>query len=475
MILMSVILGMCLNAMLGYWLTRCFFNDAFKQVEPVSRLILIYLIGQFLGSMTYWLWLLLGVHVYGTWILLDLIVIGTLAYGASQHKNSQKNTLTQAVSLSQQQLVTWLVFAGIGWVMVWCLGWHIARLPYGGWDAAAMWNYRVSYIALPREQWLDIFKTPAAHPDYPLMHSLTAARLCALTGHWQPVVTAWLGVAHALVVLVLLLGTVMQRVGIRIAILGAMLLVASNLWWEYSSWQYADITLCCYMFASAVMFCHWFDRNDPDHHGLLYAALLLLGTCAWTKNEGWPWVIGMGVVILACLWFKPIPGKTKWLMRCTLCLLAVLWMPLTVHWMSEQGNGMVRGMVSEDVSRRLFDPQRMIMIASYYWQFLRLFYPWLITVMLLAVCLLSRYRPNSSRSRVGWLVILLFVGQLSVYLLVFMTTEHDLKWHLHTAAKRLFNQIWPLWILGCCLLAADEKTVWARERSSHALQSQPQH
>ena len=471
MILMSVIIVVGINCLLGYSLVRCFFEDAFKKIEPMSRWVLIYLLGQLLGSMTYWIWLLVGLHAYGTWILLDVLVIGSLLLAARRHHMSSVMPTLSASSLNPQQVVTWLLMGVLSLLMVWCLKWHVAKMPYGAWDAAAMWNFRVSYIALPYEQWTNIFKSTSPHPDYPLMHSISAARFCALTGAWQPAVTAWFGVGHAIAVLLLLVGTVMQRVGIWIAILGAMLLCASDIWWEYTTWQYADITLSTYMFACVVLICHWFFRIDSDRHALLYAAMLLLGTCAWTKNEGWPWVFGVGLLILLCVCFKSFPNQSRLLLQSAGCLALVLWMPLSVHLMSGQTNDMVKGVVSDGLFDRLMDAQRLEMIASFYWLYLNALYPWGIALLLLGVCLLSRYSRQASRSCVGWLVLLLFLGQLSVYLLTFLMTYHDLKWHLHTAGDRLFNQIWPLWILGTCLLAGCEKSASTQDNPNAALQT----
>ncbi len=469
MIFLSVMVGLALNLLLGLSLTVCITRHRFKQIEPISRWSLIYLLGQLLGSMTYWVWLLLGVHAYGTWILLDLLVIGGFLFVAYRRRQTLFPGIFRGERLSQQMIVAWYVMGALSLLMIWCLSWHVARMPYGAWDAAAMWNYRVSYITMPHAQWTDIFEASVGHPDYPLLHSISAARLCALTGNWQPTVTAWFGVGHALLVLILLLGTVMQRVGVWPAILGAMLLLASDIWWEYTTWQYADITLCCYMFASLVMFCHWLSRQQMDRHALLYATLLLLGTCAWTKNEGWPWVFGISMVILIRLCLEPIPNRRQLIFCSAGCLALVLWMPLSVHMMVQQSNDMVSGLLSDGVFQRLMDTQRLEMIISFYWLYLRLLYPWVIALLLLGICLFIRLNQPRPRSRIGWLVMLLFFGQLSVYLLTFMATPHDLKWHLHTAGDRLFNQVWPLWILGTCLLAGCEKSAKSQHGPSSAL------
>ena len=457
MIVLSVCVGVILNWLLGRSLVACLFEGAYRQLESVSRWALVYLTGQLLGSMTYWIWLCFDIHMYASWMLPDLLLIGVLFYFAYRKRKLNQSIHVPSPSMKQNQIFIWLAFAGVTFLILTYLASIIAKAPYGGWDAAAMWNYKVSYLVEPAANWTNVFGVFSSHPDYPLMHSISLARLCALTGDWQPLVSAWFGPFEAVLTLIVLVGTVMHMIGLRVALLGGLLLCVTDIWWEYATWQYADVTLGCYMLSGVALWTQWWCRDYREDQRLLFWSLLFVGACAWIKNEGWPYVLGMSLLTVIHLYFKPCKHKTTVLILAGCALMSVLWMPLWVHMLAAQTNDLIRGTREINLIQQLMSPDRIGKVAGFYWLYLRLLYPWGVAILFFGTCLtigLMRPRP---RSRLAIVVYLIFLGQWGVYLMVYMTTTHPLHWLLHTSGDRMFNQIWPIWILATCFLADCQK------------------
>jgi hypothetical protein len=460
MIYLSAAVGIALNFLLGYSLTKCFFTGTVRNIEPVSRVAMIYLTGQCLGSMTYWVWLLLGMHVKGTWIILDLIVAAVfLMLGKHLRSNKESDTKQEfyRTRFNRLRLGVWLLMLCLAVIISWAVSWHNAKAPYGYWDAAAMWNYKVSYMAGPEKNWINIIRSMSAHPDYPLLHSISATRLCALTGQWQPQLTCWFSLMQALLMLVILVGAIMDMVSEWVALLVGVLFYTTEAFWKHTSWQYADVTLSCYMLAGLAMWCRWYCLSERKDTLLLYWSILLIGTCAWVKNEGWPWVVIMTLLTVFVIVFAMSQGRIRRLVMIGLCLVVVLWMPLSVHLMVQQNNDILNAVLHDRTYGQIADGSRFEVIVMYLSQYIIHLYPWGMIVMLFLACMIIRtLQPRSKRSNVWWLMMLMFAGQFAVYILVYMLTHHDLKWHLHTSGQRVLLHIWPIFLLAIGLIPASK-------------------
>ena len=395
------------------------------------------------------------------WILVELLLVCLLTLCGRTRKAcvlTPKPTLLENENISRRvfRYVTWsLVFLGLI-----AVGLSVATLslkaPYGLWDAAAMWNLRVVYLANPTEQWQQIFSSDTAHPDYPLFHSLCAARLCALYGQWHPNVTLWFSFAHGAMTVLMLVGLLMRKTSIFAALLAGAILLGTQYWWGMAFWQYADHTLGCYMIASAVLLCLWLHQQDIKQRKAIWILVLLAvmtSACAWTKNEGWPWVFWMSLIVGVRVLM--VNRSQLLLMAAIWCgaLATVLWMPLSVHLMADVPNDMVSGIATSSLTSRLFDWQRTCLIFKYVWDvFLKLHPVW---ALLLSIVWVLTFRPwQRLRQRLpAYGVLLLICLQILTYWLVYQITPYDLDWHLGTSSNRLMLQVWPTVVLGLFLLA----------------------
>jgi hypothetical protein len=226
-------------------------------------------------------------------------------------------------------------------------------------------------------------------------------------------------------------------------------------------WQYADHTLGCYMVASAGVLCLWLneDNTSRSYGGLLILLAWLTGACAWSKNEGWPWVLSVNLVVMVTL----IRMGAQRMITLGICWIGaqalVLWMPLSIHLLAETSNDIVSSFSISAVMGKLFDLQRTQTILSFfgslYWKVLP---PWCSMLGLLWI-LMDRPWRHFKANIAGWIVLLLASLQLTAYLLIFQVTPHDLHWHLGTAANRLLLQVWPVILLGGFMLTCPARSL----------------
>ncbi|MBL4701715.1 MAG: hypothetical protein JKX85_10715 [Phycisphaeraceae bacterium] len=461
MIEFSALIGIIFNFALGWQCLRLMHWQTALNGGLMVRIVLAYLLGQLLTSLIYYVMLLLWPNAFLGWILVELLLVCLLAIcGRTRqaHASALEPTPAQNDNMLHRVFcyVTWcVVFLGLVAVLL-SVRTLALKAPYGLWDAAAMWNLRVVYLAHPTEQWQQIFSSDTQHPDYPLFHSLSAARLCVLYGQWNPLVTQWFGFAHGAMAVLMLVGVLMRKASIFAALLAGAILLGTQYWWGITFWQYADHTLCAYMTASAVLLYLWLSEQDIKQRSAIWMFVLLAlmtGTCAWTKNEGWPWVFWVSLIVgvRVCV----VNRSRLFPMAAVWCgaLTAVLWMPLSVHLMADATNDMVTGISTSSLTSRLFDWQHTCLIFEYVWDvFLKLHPVW---ALLLSIVWVLTFRPwQRLRQRLpAYGVLLLISLQILTYLLVYQLTPHDLDWHLGTSVNRLMLQVWPIVVLGLFLLA----------------------
>jgi hypothetical protein len=85
--------------------------------------------------------------------------------------------------------------------------------------------------------------------------------------------------------------------------------------------------------------------------------------------------------------------------------------------------------------------------------------------MILALYALCAGLDRKSAVRSGMKVALMVVLMLLGYFFVFVTTPHDLTWHL-LAFERLLVQLWPSLLLAILLLTATPTWIQAAQRRS---------
>jgi hypothetical protein len=124
-------------------------------------------------------------------------------------------------------------------------------------------------------------------------------------------------------------------------------------------------------------------------------------------------------------------------------------------------NDLVAGQGQQSTLSRLTDPTRYAMIArAFGGEFLTTIGPWAALTLALAFVLLGP-APRTSRG-VAVLPLLVLVLMLLGYFAVYLTTPHNLAWHLASSLHRLYVQLWPLALLGYFLIVATPEEAAAR-------------
>lgn len=454
MTLLSLLVTVSLNLLLGW---QCLRLLGWQRHEPVGlpvRVVLSYLLGQLISSLTYFIWLLCMLDVFLGWLGLDmLIAIIMLTLGRSGTWRQQLNQPWPGDKPQDRmwlRTLIWFVLLLALPVIAVTVSWLAMRVPYGAWDAAAEWNLRAMFLVQPDQHWQYVLSEHVANSDYPLLHCIALARLFAFSGDWSSVVSQWFAFAHAVMAMILLVGTLMRLTRAWVALLAGMLLIGTKFWWGMTCWQYADHTICAYMLASAVMLGFWLHTHTQSLRqsaGLLIVLALLTGACAWTKNEGLTWVIGMSLIVFASLLIRHQPRQWALCAAWILGLVVIMWMPMTVKLMSHQQSVVMAGMSEISLSDRLFDVHRTVAIFKQLGQIFYFNHPDMALLLAVVLLLSLAKRINGSILWIKSAVLLLWILQVGSILLVYQLTTQPLAYYIGTSADRLMLQLWPVLLL----------------------------
>lgn len=444
-----------MNAALGFASLRLLRFPITQWAGRMVYVVTAYLLGQLITSAIYFVMLLIHPTDDCYWLWVELILLVGLLL-AGRGKSIRSLPIAKPVSFSVMCGMVWLVaLAGILVIALTVTSLSKAT-PYGFWDALAMWNLRVAYLAQPTDAWRQIFSNDVQHPDYPLLHSISAARLCAWHGSWDSTLTLWFGFGHAMMTLLLIIGLTLHCVGVWAASLLLLLMFGASHWWGMAAWQRADHTVGSYMTLSVVLLWLFVQKSSEQrdtNKALLILLAMMTGACAWAKNEGWPWVISVSLLVM----FSALRHATKrQILQYALVwiggLVVVLWMPLLVHAMAVVSNDLFVTPTESTFSERLLDWHRTRQIVVQVSQFFYGEYS-LWSLIFLGMWILScQPWQNRFQSHAAVSVLLVVILQILSYLFVYQITPHDLSWHIITSSNRLVLQIWPALLLGSVLL-----------------------
>ena len=339
----------------------------------------------------------------------------------------------------------WVPFAASAAVAVNYLVKYWDRDPFGHWDAVAIWNLRARFLFRTDANWADAFSPLNLHTDYPLFVPATIARGWCYAGAESEAAP----VAVAVVMLVLAAGALVSglnhlRGGGQGWLAGAVLLAAFP-FLQTAGFQYADVPLSFFVLAAvAVLVVHdqsgGMSRTPPILAGALAAA------AAWTKNEGQLAFVALVLCRAVVLKRRKSLREMMWFFAGAVPAAVAL---AVLKFGYAPPNDLVAGQGGGTFGR-LTDPVRYAQISVAFGEQLWAFGPGLLFALAGYALLVGR--PPAERRVKGtgmaWAVVgLLAAGYGGVYL----TTPHDLGWHLNTSLVRLFAQVWPLFLFALFL------------------------
>jgi hypothetical protein len=322
--------------------------------------------------------------------------------------------------------------------------------PHGHWDAYSFWNMRARFLFRAADTWRDAFSPLQNHPDYPLFVPATVTRCWVYAGAESTLAPFLVGLLMgALTVGLVVAALALLRGGGQGWLAGAALL-GSHQYVSTVGVQYADVPLGFFMAAAVVAFA-LHDRTGRTSRFFPALAGGMAGLAAWTKNEGLLFLVALAAGRFGAAAVGPglraFAREQKWF------ALGLLPAALTLAYFKlafAPPNDLVAGdrpplaTLLADWSRH---EQILDALAGSAWGLGRYLLP------VLAAYALLVGRPPADRRAPGLAApALTLAAMLAGYYAVYLTTPHDLQWHLNTSADRLLVQLWPLAVV-CYFLA----------------------
>jgi hypothetical protein len=362
-------------------------------------------------------------------------------------------------------------------------------LPNGeGWDSFAIWNLHARFLFRSGTTWQEGFSPliPWSHPDYPLLLPAAIAHFWTYLGHESQAVPSIIGLVFTLCTAGVLFSALMILRGRYLAMLGCMALLATPLFVEQGTSQYADVPLSFFLLATVALVClRDLRMNASSSAGLMVLAGVACSFAAWTKNEGLLFLFALLVarfVVLVRDRTRRSEGEARSRTSFAPLLLSVLPLLLVIiwfkHFIAPPGDLFTNGATT---IHKLINPSRYWPVFKWYGrQFFR-FGHWLWapgTVLVSFLYFATRTsdlagglaaRPQDSRQDAGaterggpereagfQACVLALLLTLAGYFFIYVITPYDVYWHLRFSLNRLFLQVWPSAIFLCLLrIAAD--------------------
>jgi hypothetical protein len=422
-----------------------------------------------LSSCTYFLWLFfVGVpgRSYHACELSVFAAVGLLGWALArasatvpQHAPHPSGAGTQYTFLIIA-FVAALVLAAVGAIGAY---WQV---PLGDWDAWAIWNQRARFLFRAGDQWRQAFSPVFVHTDYPLLLPSSNVRWWSYLGaecEWTP----WfLGCLFIFATVGMLTAGVCRLRSRSQGLLAGMALLGTIPFLHRGTLQYADVPLSFFILA-AVASLVLYDTSERPHKGLLVLAGLLAGLAAWTKNEGWLFLIVLPVARGAVVWRRCGVRKVFGELCCWSAGVGPVLAVVVLQKACLAGdNEIVGGQGWEATLTRILDPSRYwYIVPTLVVAVLHLARP-LVVVLPLWLLFLgpARNRPRGTRglATAGAVPSLMLAG----YFLVYLITPCDLHWHVNTSVDRLLLHLWPSGLWALFLWLATPEEVWAEESAA---------
>lgn len=337
-------------------------------------------------------------------------------------------------------------------------------MPLSGWDAWFIWFVKARAFFLDGSVKAAFLTDPAYvqdHPDYPLLVPLAISWIYTALGSAQEEAgkiiyplqfAALLSVFHFGVRRLTgsrtigLLFTALLCVTPLVLVHGAGFPVQIDSAYTGKDFTgYADLALSAY-FLGAAIFILLYAREGRGPFAFIAALMLAMGS--WTKNEGLTFALLGFIILAASALLQKGKGRDLRTLALALVPLALFILPWSVYKaVLGLGNEYVQSMGTGVFFSNL---TRLGQIIPYMAVFLFLkpgvmglvWWAWAAsTVLSLRLVISSKTLALHS----------LILGQLGIYIFVFIITPVDLNWHLATSVDRLLLHFIPLAMLAAAL------------------------
>jgi hypothetical protein len=323
--------------------------------------------------------------------------------------------------------------------------------PHGTWDAWAIWNMRARFLFRGQPLlWQEAFSPELAysHLDYPLLLPLSVSRAWTFLGSDTPMAPVLLAALFAAATVAVAGISVARARTPAHGLIAAIAVLACPAFLEWAPSQVADIPLGFYMLATFVMMWH---ATTSDASRLWWVlAGVSAGLAAWTKNEGAVFLVVF--MAISAVW---VLRKYRWAGLRYLALLcagaAVGGAALVMFkWRLAPPNGIVSTLdLATVIARADFDRLRFVVeaVGRELWLGGASIVGVLPIVVAFAAIVGIRRRGVAPAVAVVTVVL-----QVAIYVMVYVLTPYDLRWHVNTSVDRLMVQVLPSAVWGLMLL-----------------------
>lgn len=180
---------------------------------------------------------------------------------------------------------------------------------------------------------------------------------------------------------------------------------------------------------------------------LIFFVGLTSGLAAWTKNEGWLFLISIiAARLIVPLMAEGRRGIVRQMAWFAVGAIPVITVALYFKIELAPSNDLISISQLPVIKRQLFDFSRYYIISKSFLGEVFIFHRWGYIAPLLIIYIIYLFFTGFSipgDKRVGIVTAVLTIGFILIgYFFIYVITPHDLNLHLSTSLNRLFMQLW---------------------------------
>lgn len=320
-------------------------------------------------------------------------------------------------------------------------------LPYGKWDAWAIWNFRARWLFRGEDQWTYAFSNYVldSHPDYPLLIPVSVFRLWYLIGKDIVAIPILIAAFYTFASIVLIYSSVSIIRGENQGyVAGIFMLLATN-YLKFGTWQYADIPLSFYILSTIILM-SLKELYPMAAIRIMFLTGLMASCAAWVKNEG---ILFLGLVFFVQFvsgfitedWRRTLKESFSFLGGLVPILSTVVFFKLKVA----PPNDIFNFNNISHIYNYLFEFDRYKQIFISYLKNITMFNGGIIFLLALYL-LISGFDRKYFYQKQFFYKIALLLLLLTGYFFSFLISPNSLDWHLKSALDRLLIHTWPSWV-----------------------------
>ena len=331
-------------------------------------------------------------------------------------------------TVPQVFLVGFLIFCAI-------LFWYQAIvLPYGGYDAWSLWNYRAVSVFRGGDHWAGIFHNEV-QGKHPWLLPLFVVWGWCFSGGETTGVPILIAVLTALATLGLLVSALAEDIGETKALLGGIFLFFLPFFAWHSVSQYASIITAYYLLAACICLKKTV-RDDSPKYWILSA--VFLGALAFSKDEGL--VLAAACLSSFLIFLKPKDKKTPLLFWLKLAgaSLAVILVEVFMRTQAISAAPYIKSDLYVINLGGIFAQERWTLIRDFFWNKIMLHAEFGRLRLWLPLALLGVF------TSVGRFILGSVLAYGAVFFFLYLIVANDLVWRMDVTADRLLFLVMPV-------------------------------